>query len=99
MLENIKKCDIVIHPENGDDQDNIKKVRPIVRQIKFSREDLRKKFSFEKKIIVISDGGTDTGIFLIKKALESISVRLCDRGCCAAKTFGNPKIVSAKKHI
>ncbi len=73
MLEIIKKCDIVILPENGDDQDNIKKVGPIVRQIKFSREDLRKKFSFEKKIIVISVGGTDTGIFLIKKALESIS--------------------------
>ena len=73
MLEIIKKCDIVILPENGDDQDNIKKVGPIVRQIKFSREDLRKKFSFEKKIIIISVGGTDTGIFLIKKALESIS--------------------------
>jgi len=73
MQEIIKKCDIVILPENGDDQDNIKKVGPIVRQINFSREELRKKFSFEKKTIVISIGGTDTGLFLIEKALESIS--------------------------
>jgi len=73
MQEIIKKCDIVILPENGDDQDNIKKVGPIVRQTNFSREELRKKFSFEKKTIVISIGGTDTGLFLIEKALESIS--------------------------
>jgi len=73
MQEIIKKCDIVILPENGDDQDNIKKVGPIVRQINFSREALRKKFSFDKKTIVISIGGTDTGLFLIEKALESIS--------------------------
>jgi len=73
MLEIIRKCDVVILPENGDDQDNIKKVGPIVRQTKFSREELQKKFSFKKKTIVISVGGTDAGTFLIKKALESIS--------------------------
>jgi UDP-N-acetylglucosamine--N-acetylmuramyl-(pentapeptide) pyrophosphoryl-undecaprenol N-acetylglucosamine transferase len=73
MLKIMKKCDVVILPENGDDQDNIKKVGPIVRETKFSREDLRNKFSFEKKTIVISVGGTDAGIFLIRKALESIS--------------------------
>jgi len=73
MLKIMKKCDIVILPENGDDQDNIKRVGPIVRQTNFSREDLRKKFSFEKKTIVISIGGTDAGMFLINKAIESIS--------------------------
>jgi len=73
MQKIIKKCDIVILPENGDDQDNIRRVGPIVRQINHSREELRKKFSFEKKTIVISIGGTNTGLFLIKKALESIS--------------------------
>jgi UDP-N-acetylglucosamine--N-acetylmuramyl-(pentapeptide) pyrophosphoryl-undecaprenol N-acetylglucosamine transferase len=73
MLKIMKKCDIVILPENGDDQDNIKRVGPIVRQTKFSREELRKKFSFEKKTIVISIGGTDAGLFLIEKAIESIS--------------------------
>ena len=73
MLKIMKKCDIVILPENGDDQDNIKRVGPIVRQTNFSREELQKKFSFEKKTIVISIGGTDAGLFLIEKALESIS--------------------------
>ncbi len=73
MQEIIKKCDIVILPENGNDQDNIRRVGSIVRQTNFSREELRKKFLFQKKTIVISIGGTNTGLFLIEKALESIS--------------------------
>jgi len=73
MHEIIKKCDVVILPENGDEQDNIKRVGPIVRKTNFSREQLREKFSFEKKTIVISIGGTDAGVFLIEKALEVIS--------------------------
>ncbi len=73
MQEIMKKCDTVIIPENGPDEGNIKKVGPIVRQTNFSREELRKKFSFDKKTIVISVGGTDTGLFLIEKTLESIS--------------------------
>jgi len=73
MQKIIKKCDIVIIPKNGNDQDNIRKVGPIVRQTNFSREELQKKFLFKKKTIVISVGGTNAGLFLIKKALESIS--------------------------
>jgi len=73
MQKIIKKCDIVILPENGNDQDNIRRVGPIVRQTNHSREELRKKFSFEKKTIVISIGGTNAGLFLIEKALEFIS--------------------------
>ena len=73
MQKIIKKCDIVILPENGDNQDNIRRVGPIVRQTNYSREELRKKNSFEKKTIVISIGGTDTGLFLIEKALDTIS--------------------------
>ncbi len=73
MQKIIKKSDIVILPENGEDQDNIKRVGPIVRQTRFSREELREKFSFEGKTIVISIGGTDAGLFLIEKALESIT--------------------------
>lgn len=72
MNEIIKKCEVVIIPENGIDYDNIKRTGPIVREIKFSREELRKKFSFEKKTIVISIGGTSAGEFLIEKTLESI---------------------------
>jgi len=73
MQEIIKKCDVVIFPENGDDYDNIKMVGPIVRETKSTREELRKKFSFNKKTILISIGGTSAGLFLIEKALESIS--------------------------
>lgn len=73
MQEIIRKCDVVILPENGDNQDNIRRVGPIVRQTKSSREELREKFSITKKTIVISIGGTDAGLFLIEKSLEAIS--------------------------
>ena len=72
MKEIMKKCDLVIIPENGDNEDNIKRVGPIVRQINSSREELRKKFSWKRKTILISIGGTNAGLFLIEKALESI---------------------------
>ncbi len=68
----MKKCDTVIIPENGPDEGNIRRVGPIVRQINFSREELRKKFSFDKKTIIVSIGGTDAGQFLIEKTLEAI---------------------------
>lgn len=73
MQKIIKKCDTVIFPETGDDQDNIKRVGPIVREIKKSREVLRNEFLFTKKTIVISIGGTSAGLFLIEKSLEVIS--------------------------
>ena len=73
MQKMIEKCDVVIIPENGINQDNIKYVGPIVRQTNFSREELRQKFSFNGKTIVISIGGTNAGQFLIEKAIESIS--------------------------
>ena len=72
MQEIMKKCDTVIIPENGPDEGNIKRVGPIVRQVNSSREELRKEFSFDKKTIVISIGGTDAGLFLIEKTLELI---------------------------
>ncbi|MFM9875366.1 MAG: glycosyltransferase [Nitrosarchaeum sp.] len=72
MQEIMKKCDAVIIPENGEDEENIKRVGPIVRQTNFSRQELREKFSFNKKTIVISIGGTDAGLFLIEKTLEAI---------------------------
>lgn len=70
MHEIIKKCDYVIIPEDGVDEDNIRRVGPIVRKTKQSREELRKNFSFTKKTIVVAIGGTDAGLFLIEKVLE-----------------------------
>ena len=74
MQEIIKKCDVVIFPGNGDEYDNVKMVGPIVRETNSTREELRKKFSFEKKTILISIGGTSAGLFLIEKALESMKM-------------------------
>jgi len=70
MKEIIKNCDVVILPEEGQDEGNIRRVGPIVRQTMYSREELRKQFSFDKKTIVVSIGGTDAGLFLIEKILE-----------------------------
>jgi UDP-N-acetylglucosamine--N-acetylmuramyl-(pentapeptide) pyrophosphoryl-undecaprenol N-acetylglucosamine transferase len=70
MRDIMKKCDVVILPEKGDDKDNMRRVGPIVRTINNSREELRKKFSFNKKTIVVSVGGTDAGKFLIEKTLK-----------------------------
>jgi UDP-N-acetylglucosamine--N-acetylmuramyl-(pentapeptide) pyrophosphoryl-undecaprenol N-acetylglucosamine transferase len=72
MMNIIKNCDVVIIPEEGDDYDNIKRVGPIVREINIPREELREKFSFNKTTIIISIGGTNAGLFLIDKAIESI---------------------------
>ena len=72
MMNIIKNCDVVIIPEEGDDQDNIKRVGPIVRKINYSREELREKNSLNKITVLISIGGTDAGLFLIDKAIKAI---------------------------
>ena len=72
MMKIIKNSNLVIIPEEGDDQDNIRRTGPIVRETNLSREELRRKFSFNKTTIVISIGGTSAGLFLIDKAIESI---------------------------
>ena len=72
MQNIIQKCDVVIIPELGDDEENIKRVGPIVRKTQHTREELRKSFSFEKKTILVYIGGTDAGLFLIEKTLETI---------------------------
>ena len=70
MKDIIDKCEVVILPEEGKDHDNIRRVGPIVRSIKRSREELRKKFSFDKPTILVSVGGTDAGKFLIERILK-----------------------------
>jgi len=70
MKKVIKRCDLVILPENGKDEGTLVRVGPIVRKTSQSREQLREKFAFHKKTIVVSIGGTDFGRFLIEKTLE-----------------------------
>ena len=73
MKNIIQKCDLVIMPEIGKDEGNIRRVGPIVRQTQYSRDELRKQFSFEKKTILVSIGGTDAGLFLIEKTIDVIN--------------------------
>src|SRR5574337_1012223 len=70
MKNIIEKCDLVILPENGKNEDNLVRVGPIVRETSQPRDQLRKKFAFDKKTIVVSIGGTNLGRFLIEKILD-----------------------------
>ena len=72
MKRLIEKSDLVIIPENGDNDGNIIRTGPIVRQTKFSREQLREKFFFDKKTVLIAIGGTSAGEFLIDRAIKEI---------------------------
>ena len=72
MTKIIEKCDIVIMPESGQSERNIARVGPMVRETIHSRDDLRKKYAFDKKTIVVSVGGTSSGKFLIYKFIEII---------------------------
>ncbi|RNJ79449.1 MAG: UDP-glucuronosyltransferase [Nitrosopumilus sp. H8] len=70
MRSIMQKCDLVILPEHGKNHGNTRRVGPIVRKVGDSRDGLRKKFSFGKKTIVVSIGGTDAGVFLIEAVLR-----------------------------
>jgi UDP-N-acetylglucosamine--N-acetylmuramyl-(pentapeptide) pyrophosphoryl-undecaprenol N-acetylglucosamine transferase len=70
MKKIIQNCDLVIIPENGQNHDNIIRVGPIVREISMSREEVRKKFAFNRKTIVVSVGGTASGKFLLERVTE-----------------------------
>jgi UDP-N-acetylglucosamine--N-acetylmuramyl-(pentapeptide) pyrophosphoryl-undecaprenol N-acetylglucosamine transferase len=70
MRDITQKCDLVILPENGPNQGNIIRVGPIVRSTFYTRDELRKKFLFNKKTVVVSIGGTNAGKFLIDKVAD-----------------------------
>jgi UDP-N-acetylglucosamine--N-acetylmuramyl-(pentapeptide) pyrophosphoryl-undecaprenol N-acetylglucosamine transferase len=73
MCKLIRSLECVIIPEHGEDKDNFFYVGPIVREIDYTRNELRKKLSFSKKTIVVSTGGTNAGLYLLKKTIESFS--------------------------
>jgi len=70
MKKIMKKCNAIIIPEDGPDEDNIVRVGSIVRTTSYSREELRKRFSFDRKTIIVSIGGTSAGQFLIDKTVQ-----------------------------
>ncbi len=73
MCSLIRSSECVIIPELGQDKDNLFYVGPIVREIGNTRDELRKKLSFDKKTILVSTGGTHAGLYLLKKTIESFS--------------------------
>ena len=73
MCNLIKSSECVILPEIGEDKDNFFYVGPIVREVNITREELRKKLSFDRKTILVSTGGTNAGLYLLKKTIESFS--------------------------
>ncbi len=73
MRQMIDNSNLVIIPSNGDDRNNIVHVGPIVRDIDSDRQELRKRFGFNKTTILVSAGGTDSGRFLINKAIKIYS--------------------------
>lgn len=73
MRSLIRSSECVIIPELGQDRDNLFYVGPIVREIGNTRDELRKKLSFDKKTVLVSTGGTHAGLYLLKKTIESFS--------------------------
>jgi len=71
MRKMIDNSNLVIVPTEGQDLGNIVHVGPIVRGVDLDRESLRKRFGFNKKTILVSVGGTDSGKFLVNKAIET----------------------------
>lgn len=70
MHKLMQSCNCVIVPELGDNKDNIHYVGPIVRDILTSRDKLRRRFSIQRKTILITTGGTNAGKYLIKNVLK-----------------------------
>jgi UDP-N-acetylglucosamine--N-acetylmuramyl-(pentapeptide) pyrophosphoryl-undecaprenol N-acetylglucosamine transferase len=73
MQKMMNNSDCVIIPADGQDRDNIRYVGPIVRNVEADRESLRKRFGFNRKTILVTIGGTDSGKFLLDKTVETYS--------------------------
>lgn len=71
MRKLMSKCDLVIIPGDGDDFENTVHVGPIAREISDERDILRKKFSLDRRTILVGVGGTRSGQYLIEKSLEA----------------------------
>lgn len=73
MKRLISYSNCVIVPETGDNIDNFFYVGPIVRNIAITRDLLREKLGLNKKTILITTGGTDSGCYLTKKTIKALS--------------------------
>lgn len=73
MHSMMQQCNAVIMPETGSGAGNITRVGSITREFQRTREEIRRAYGFEnenEKMILVSVGGTDAGIFLIQRMLK-----------------------------
>lgn len=91
MKDMMGKCERVIIPDLGDDRDNLAYVGPIVREASAGRDELRARFGFTRKTIVVSVGGTDAGRYLIEKTIEAYE-RLRPRLDCDLVVVPGPSL-------
>ena len=73
MKKMIDNSNLVIVPTEGNDHENISYVGPIVRDTHSDREELRKRFGFTRKTILVTVGGTNSGRFLVNRSVETFS--------------------------
>ena len=63
---------LVIIPEFGESHGSYRYTGAFVREIEETRDQLREKFGFHKKIVLITTGGLKAGFFLLRKVANAI---------------------------
>ncbi len=66
-----RRIDLILVTDDGPDWPNVKRVGPIVRPPSGPRDKLRDDLVFRKKTILVTVGGTPTGGFLLRAAVEA----------------------------
>ncbi len=66
-----RRLDLILVTDSGPDWPNVRRVGPIVRQPSGPREKVREDLVFRKKTILVTVGGTPTGAFLLRAAVEA----------------------------
>jgi len=70
MRRFLRKSELVLFPEKGKDLGNLHYIGPMVRAFSGPREEVRRRCGFRRPTILVTAGGTDLGLFLLKKAVE-----------------------------
>lgn len=87
----MKSAELVIIPFEGKDHDNMAFVGPIVREPTASREELRERFGFARRTILLTVGGTNAGLFLIEMTLPLLK-KACERHDADVVIVGGPSL-------
>lgn len=66
-----RRVDLILVADSGPNWPNVRRIGPIVRSPSASREKLREDLVLRKKTILVTAGGTATGGFLLKAAMDA----------------------------